>query len=110
MLVESIQLSIVPIVLARIKMLPTLSGAVFGLLATSTLASAVTWKDYEAQNRTAADCPSYNDYSQKPHGPYSSGPLALPFMRPPPKCRTFKSDAVEVSSDSLWRQTRSTSV
>lgn len=42
-------------------------------------------------------CPSYTEYSQVPHGDRSSGPLALPFMRPEERCRTFNSSAVEVS-------------
>lgn len=56
-----------------------------------------SWQAYEAQNRTPASCPDYTDYSQKPHEPYSKGPLKLPFMRPSEECRTFKSPAVEVS-------------
>ncbi|KAL0949606.1 hypothetical protein HGRIS_009652 [Hohenbuehelia grisea] len=42
-----------------------------------------------------AQCPSYTTYSQTPHDPRSSGPLALPYMRPDPACRTFNSTAVE---------------
>ncbi len=30
-----------------------------------------------------------------PSSPYSEGPLALPFQRPDPRCRTFHSDAIE---------------
>ncbi|KAI0650006.1 Six-hairpin glycosidase-like protein [Trametes meyenii] len=44
---------------------------------------------------TAAQCPDYTSFSQKPQGSPSSGPLALPFMRPDPACRTFNSTAVE---------------
>ncbi|KAF5387780.1 hypothetical protein D9615_000219 [Tricholomella constricta] len=44
---------------------------------------------------TQAQCPDYTTYSQKPHGAPSTGPLALPFMRPEPACRTFNSSAVE---------------
>ncbi|KAF8076196.1 Six-hairpin glycosidase-like protein [Lyophyllum atratum] len=40
-------------------------------------------------------CPDYTTYSQSPHGTPSTGPLALPFMRPDPACRTFNSTAVE---------------
>lgn len=40
-------------------------------------------------------CPDYAKYSKHHHGPDSKGPLALPFQRPHPKCRTFHSDAVE---------------
>ncbi|KAI0773949.1 Six-hairpin glycosidase-like protein [Fomes fomentarius] len=43
----------------------------------------------------AAECPDYTTFSQKPQGNPSSGPLALPFMRPAPECRTFNSTAVE---------------
>ncbi|GLB33616.1 putative DUF1237 containing protein [Lyophyllum shimeji] len=42
-----------------------------------------------------AQCPDYTTYSQKPHGTPSTGPLALPYMRPDPACRTFNSTAVE---------------
>jgi hypothetical protein len=44
-------------------------------------------------------CPIYTEYSMVPHGDRSSGPLALPFMRPEERCRTFNSSAVEVSAD-----------
>ncbi|KAK4193827.1 hypothetical protein QBC35DRAFT_480362 [Podospora australis] len=40
-------------------------------------------------------CPNYALYAQYPHGPYSKGPLELPFQRPDPHCRTFHSDAIE---------------
>lgn len=43
-----------------------------------------------------AQCPDYNSFSRSPQGNPSSGPLALPFMRPSEDCRTFKSPAVEV--------------
>ncbi|KAG9219148.1 hypothetical protein CCMSSC00406_0001558 [Pleurotus cornucopiae] len=42
-----------------------------------------------------AQCPDYTTYSQNPHAPFSTGPLALPFMRPDPACRTFNSTSVE---------------
>ncbi|KAG8425611.1 hypothetical protein J3458_002293 [Metarhizium acridum] len=58
-------------------------------------ATHASWQDYEAQARTPASCPDYTDYSQKPHAPYSQGPLKLPFMRPNEECRTFMSPAVE---------------
>ncbi|KAJ7451490.1 Six-hairpin glycosidase-like protein [Mycena galericulata] len=45
--------------------------------------------------RALAGCPDYTAYSQTPHGNLSSGPLALPYMRPSPECRTFNSTAVE---------------
>lgn len=40
-------------------------------------------------------CIDYVDYSQERHPPFSKGKHKYPFMRPAPKCRTFKSDAVE---------------
>ncbi|KAF7329400.1 hypothetical protein MKEN_00201600 [Mycena kentingensis (nom. inval.)] len=43
----------------------------------------------------SAACPDYSQYSQKPQGTPSSGPLKLPFMRPSAECRTFNSSAVE---------------
>ncbi|KAJ7615933.1 hypothetical protein FB45DRAFT_841582 [Roridomyces roridus] len=42
-----------------------------------------------------AQCPDFTEYAQTPQGNPSSGPLALPFMRPSPECRTFNSTAVE---------------
>ncbi|KAI0921582.1 hypothetical protein AcW1_004489 [Taiwanofungus camphoratus] len=42
-----------------------------------------------------AKCPDYTAYSQSPQGNRSTGPLALPYMRPIPACRTFNSSAVE---------------
>ncbi|KAF7375715.1 Glycoside hydrolase family 125 protein [Mycena sanguinolenta] len=40
-------------------------------------------------------CPDYTTYAQTPQGNPSSGPLALPYIRPDPACRTFNSTAVE---------------
>ncbi|EWC45349.1 hypothetical protein DRE_00748 [Drechslerella stenobrocha 248] len=40
-------------------------------------------------------CPDYKDYSTRVHLPLSGGPLKLPFQRPVPECRSFRSDAVE---------------
>ncbi|KAH7035506.1 uncharacterized protein B0I36DRAFT_285806 [Microdochium trichocladiopsis] len=40
-------------------------------------------------------CPDYAQYASYPHRPLSDGPLALPFQRPDPRCRTFQSDAIE---------------
>ncbi|KAF7341716.1 Glycoside hydrolase family 125 protein [Mycena sanguinolenta] len=42
-----------------------------------------------------AQCPDFTTYSETPQGNPSSGPLALPYMRPDPACRTFNSTAVE---------------
>lgn len=43
----------------------------------------------------SASCPSYTDYSEEPHAPYSTGKYQLPYQRPPLACRTFNSTAVE---------------
>ncbi|RKU47209.1 hypothetical protein DL546_008191 [Coniochaeta pulveracea] len=40
-------------------------------------------------------CPEYTSYASYPHRPLSKGPLALPYQRPHPKCRTFTSDSIE---------------
>ncbi|KAK6356264.1 hypothetical protein TWF718_000634 [Orbilia javanica] len=40
-------------------------------------------------------CPDYKDYSGRRHLPLSDGPLQLPFQRPVPECRSFRSSAVE---------------
>ncbi|KAK7695703.1 hypothetical protein QCA50_000339 [Cerrena zonata] len=42
-----------------------------------------------------SQCPDYTTFSQAPQGNRSTGPLALPYMRPAPACRTFNSSAVE---------------
>jgi hypothetical protein len=55
------------------------------------LASAVT-----LALPAAAQCEDYSKYSTKPQGTPSAGPLGLPFMRPPPECRSFNSSSVEV--------------
>ncbi|ORY59730.1 uncharacterized protein BCR38DRAFT_498577 [Pseudomassariella vexata] len=46
-------------------------------------------------------CPDYVQYSAYPHRPLSEGPLALPYQRPDPRCRTFHSDAIEKVIDDL---------
>ncbi|KAL8298357.1 hypothetical protein RB597_006801 [Gaeumannomyces tritici] len=40
-------------------------------------------------------CPDYKTYSTYRHKPLSTGPLELPYQRPDPRCRTFRSDAIE---------------
>ncbi|KAH8914578.1 glycoside hydrolase family 125 protein [Atractiella rhizophila] len=45
--------------------------------------------------RLPEGCPDYVEYSQTPQGNPSAGPLALPYMRPDPQCRTFNSSSVE---------------
>ncbi|KZP24643.1 glycoside hydrolase family 125 protein [Athelia psychrophila] len=42
-----------------------------------------------------AQCPDYATYAGTPQGNASTGPLALPYMRPAPACRTFNSSVVE---------------
>ncbi|KAJ7110646.1 Six-hairpin glycosidase-like protein [Mycena epipterygia] len=42
-----------------------------------------------------AQCPDYATYAKTPQGNPSTGPLALPYMRPSPGCRTFNSTSVE---------------
>ncbi|KAL2267752.1 hypothetical protein VTJ83DRAFT_5029 [Remersonia thermophila] len=41
------------------------------------------------------DCPDYASYAAYPHPPLSKGSLQLPFQRPHPVCRTFRSYAIE---------------
>ncbi|EMG47287.1 hypothetical protein G210_2408, partial [Candida maltosa Xu316] len=55
----------------------------------------------EEMDKKVKKCPNYVEYSQHRHPPYSSGRYQYPYMRPAPKCRTFKSDAVEVLIDDL---------
>lgn len=50
----------------------------------------------KVMDREVGECPDYIEHSQKAHLPFSSGKYSYPFMRPAPKCRTFKSEAVEV--------------
>ncbi|KAL8636140.1 MAG: hypothetical protein Q9228_006431 [Teloschistes exilis] len=45
--------------------------------------------------RYKAACPDYRHYAMMPHRPLSKGPLALPYQRPAPNCRTFTSSLVE---------------
>lgn len=58
------------------------------------------WKDeitaqFLKQMDEVPECLNYLDYSKKTHDPLSQGEHKYPFMRPPPKCRTFTSSAVE---------------
>ena len=43
------------------------------------------------------DCPSYSQYSQHYHEPYSTGGYNLSYQRPRPGCRTFNSSGVEAA-------------
>ncbi|KII95373.1 glycoside hydrolase family 125 protein [Plicaturopsis crispa FD-325 SS-3] len=63
----------------------------FGFSSFSVLAGIFA----SALSAAQAQCPDYTTYAQSPHGNSSAGPLALPYMRPDPACRTFNSTAVE---------------
>ncbi|KAH7345050.1 Six-hairpin glycosidase-like protein [Rhizoctonia solani] len=52
----------------------------------------------------AAQCENYSKYSTKPQGTPSAGVLGLPFMRPPPECRTFNSSSVEAVVDQMKKR------
>ncbi|KAK0388764.1 hypothetical protein NLU13_5007 [Sarocladium strictum] len=43
----------------------------------------------------SAACPEYTQYSLHPHPPFTEGRYGLPFQRPDPRCRTFRSDEIE---------------
>lgn len=58
----------------------------------------------EPSDAMLSSCPLYTDYSKVPHEPFSTGPLKLPFQRPPPGCRTFHSDAVENVIDKVTQR------
>ena len=81
------------------------------LVAIAALASASSYEpcpDYTTYSQvksTSVSCSPDRDLTnQSPHGEPSTGPLGLPFMRPPPACRTFNSSAVEVRNFcSIWR-------
>lgn len=49
----------------------------------------------------ADDCPSYSDFSQEYHAPFSGGTYNLSYMRPEPACRTFNSSIVEDTITSM---------
>ncbi|KAJ5166033.1 hypothetical protein N7492_006329 [Penicillium capsulatum] len=66
---------------------------IFALALLGLQADALPGRDHSAILPRA--CPDYVSYSAKPHGPYSGGPLNLPFQRPTEECRTFSSSAVE---------------
>lgn len=81
-------------------------GAALGILAAFPAGASAGWNSFQPQRRTASSCPDYSSYSEQPHGPYSSGSLKLPYMRPSEDCRTFKSPAVEVSTEALFKEDR----
>ncbi|GEQ67514.1 hypothetical protein JCM33374_g1179 [Metschnikowia sp. JCM 33374] len=55
----------------------------------------ITPEFLETLDQSTHKCMNYVDYSQKRHVPFSKGKYQYPYMRPPPKCRTFTSDALE---------------
>ncbi|CAI7648642.1 unnamed protein product [Penicillium pancosmium] len=76
----------------------TLSTLLVGALLASQ-ASAIPGRDNPAILKRA--CPDYTSYASTPHGPYSDGPLKLPFQRPAEACRTFSSPSVEKVIDDM---------
>lgn len=56
---------------------------------------ALAKREDEHDHFPLPECPAYEEYAQKKHGPYSDGPLKLPFQRPEEKCRTFQSQLVD---------------
>lgn len=66
-----------------------------GLGGLTQLVFVATGQLLAARVSAQTECPGYAQYARTPHPPFSDGPLALPFMRPEPACRTFNSTAVE---------------
>ncbi|KAM3541441.1 hypothetical protein ARSEF1564_005668 [Beauveria bassiana] len=64
-----------------------------GLMAVAVAVDADASKPKQALLKKA--CPNYANYATYPHHPLSTGKLKLPFQRPSPECRTFRSDAIE---------------
>ncbi|KAM3536106.1 hypothetical protein MY4038_000572 [Beauveria bassiana] len=64
-----------------------------GLIAVAVAVDADASKPKQALLKKA--CPNYANYATYPHHPLSTGKLKLPFQRPSPECRTFRSDAIE---------------
>ncbi|KAM3555461.1 hypothetical protein MY1884_005582 [Beauveria asiatica] len=64
-----------------------------GLMAVAVAVDADASKPKQALLNKA--CPNYANYATYPHRPLSTGKLKLPFQRPSPECRTFRSDAIE---------------
>ncbi|OJD18646.1 hypothetical protein AJ78_01342 [Emergomyces pasteurianus Ep9510] len=77
------------------KVLPQ-SAAVLAALACQHCNCAVASPNPKDDPASLAQaCPDYLKYSMVKHGPYSEGPLKLPFQRPVEACRTFSSPLVE---------------
>lgn len=69
-----------------------------GLLGLAFLGYRVFAKEQWGVQQAALDnraCPDYRDYAGTPHLPLSTGTARLPFQRPAPECRLFKSESVE---------------
>ncbi|KAK0714993.1 hypothetical protein B0H67DRAFT_513815 [Lasiosphaeris hirsuta] len=84
------------LLLGTLLLLPLLAH-----IPTSAAASDLVW-DTDTTEKPLTDtefdkaaCPDYAHYAEYSHRPLSKGPLALPFQRPDPRCRTFHSDAIE---------------
>ncbi|KAL2058279.1 hypothetical protein ABVK25_001005 [Lepraria finkii] len=84
---------------------------VYALLGSSFFVNGISADDHKYHKRAGHDqealgygidgekyrtaCPDYKHYAVVPHRPLSKGPLALPYQRPSPHCRTFSSPLVE---------------
>ncbi|EME40787.1 hypothetical protein DOTSEDRAFT_74372 [Dothistroma septosporum NZE10] len=73
------------------------SGGTLVLLASLAYGPAVEASQFDASTKAKyrEACPAYEHYARFAHHPYSNGPMALPYQRPSPHCRTFDSDLVE---------------
>lgn len=62
-----------------------------------TAAAVVLFKSAPTPNEpiVTVPCMDYEKYCEERHEPLSSGPLKLPFQRPPEHCRTFRSREVD---------------
>ncbi|KYK61989.1 DUF1237 domain protein [Drechmeria coniospora] len=72
-----------------------LASCVLGLAFTVPSARSSNDDSQAPLGRHSDACPDYASYAAYSHQPLSTGPLALPFQRPDPRCRTFKSDEIE---------------
>ncbi|KAJ8143691.1 hypothetical protein OY671_003199 [Metschnikowia pulcherrima] len=64
----------------------------------------ITAEFLDSQDRASYRCGEYVDYSRKRHLPLSKGHHQFPYMRPPRKCRTFISSALETLVTDLKRK------
>ncbi|OAX85154.1 hypothetical protein ACJ72_00456 [Emergomyces africanus] len=78
------------------KVPPNTATVLAAALACRHLNTALALPDtHDAPAPLTEACPDYLEYSKVKHGPYSEGPLKLPFQRPAEACRTFSSPLVE---------------